>query len=242
MNPTAEAALTNLRLSAKPILFETGLDEAPYSGAGTGFLVLFRNRIYLLTAHHVIKGENLDNLLVFPNDATDESIPFDAWFTVASPNPMHNDYSDLSIVRVATEKLEIANSSLMHAIRLDTVHDVWKAAPLDYQFAFFGYPKEARGVDYEGHRIASTQHFLVGRLAQESQSPFCFELEVDDFNGISNLDGLSGSPVVAIPRSRTGRKDSTICGMAIRGSKSVGRIRFIDAAVLRKALEQAMDT
>lgn len=242
MTPAAEAALNNLRQSAKPILFETELDEAPYSGAGTGFLALFRNRLYLLTADHVIKGENLDNLLVFPNDKTDESIPFDAWFSVASPNPIHNDYSDLSIVRVAPDKLDIANGSLMHAIRLDTVHDEWKAAPLDYQFAFFGYPKEARGVDYEGCRVASTQHFLVGRLAQDSGSRFCFELEVDDFNGVSDLDGLSGSPVVAIPRARASCTDAAICGMAVRGSKSGGRIRFIDVAVLRKALEQAMDT
>jgi hypothetical protein len=241
MTPEAEMALNNLRQSAKPILFDTGLDEAPYSGAGTGFLALFRDRLYLLTADHVIKGENLDNLLVFPNDKTDESIPFDARFSVVSPDPMHNDHSDLSIVRVALDKLDIANGSQMHAIRLDTAHDGWKATPFDYQFAFFGYPKEARGVDYEGHRVASTQHFLVGRLARNSGAQFCFELEVDDFNGVSDLDGLSGSPVVAIPRTSVGRT-ATICGMAIRGSKTAGRIRFIEVAVLRKALEQAMDT
>ena len=119
MTPAAEVALKALRQSAKPVLFETGLDETPYSGAGTGFLALYKNQLYLLTAHHVVKGESLDNLLVFPNDESDESIPFDAWFSVANPDPSDTDYSDLSIVRVAQDKLLIADDSMMHAIRLD---------------------------------------------------------------------------------------------------------------------------
>lgn len=241
MTPASEAAFRNLRLGAKPILFETGLDETPYAGAGTGFLVLFRSGVYLFTAGHVVDRENLDHLVIFPNDESRESIPFDARFSVLKPDSKRNDFGDLTIIRVALDKLAIADGSMMHAIRLDTVHDRWKTAPSEYQFACFGYPTEGREVDYEKYRIASTQHLLIGRLAQGGAAPHCFELDIDDFNGVSELDGLSGSPVVAIPRPRSGRGDASFCGMAIRGSKVHGRLRFIDAAVLRRALEQALD-
>ncbi|HKA45051.1 MAG TPA: hypothetical protein VKF40_23915 [Burkholderiales bacterium] len=239
MIPAFEAALGNLRQSAKPILFATGLDEAPYAGAGTGFLVLFHGGVYLLTANHVVDRENLDDLVIFPTEKSSESIPFDARFSVLKPDPKQNDFGDLTIVRVALDKLDMAERSLMHAIRLDTMHDQWRTEPGEYQFACFGYPTEAREVDYGKYRILSTQHLLVGRLAPASSAQHCFEIDIDDFNNVSDLDGFSGSPVVAISRSE--HRDASLCGMAIRGSKANGRLRFIDVAALLRALEQTLD-
>jgi hypothetical protein len=237
MNAASEKALTSLRQSSKPILFETGMDEAPYSGAGTGFLTLFEEQFYLLTARHVVKGANLDELMVFPNNESDESIPFNASFQVSNPQLLDSDYSDFSVLRVATEKLVMAERLSMQAIRMDNLSSNWKTVPEDYEFIFFGYPTEARGVDYKRFRVASTQHLLVGRLVGVSTLEFCFELEITDFNGVSDLNGLSGSPVVAIPRKCTDHVNA-VCGMLIRGTATSGRVHFIDANLIRRALEQ----
>jgi hypothetical protein len=241
MYSVAEETLTNLRRSSVPILFDTGLNETPYSGAGTGFLALFRDRIYLFTARHVIKGEKLDNLMVFPNDQSDESIPFDASFEASNPDLLNSDYGDFSVLRVAVEKIVMANHSSMHTIRLDNLSSDWKTLADDYQFVFFGYPTGARGVDYDRFKVASTQHLLVGRLVGPSSSEFCFDLEITDLNGVSDLNGLSGSPVIAIPRKGKNHLHDTFCGMLIRGDAVSGRARFIDANLLRQALEQAQE-
>lgn len=44
----------HLRQCARTMVFETGNADAPFSVSGTGFIVGFRNFIFVLTARHVV--------------------------------------------------------------------------------------------------------------------------------------------------------------------------------------------
>jgi len=223
-------------------MFETGIDDAPYSGIGTCFLVKLRRHLFLVTARHVVEGMSLDQLLVFPNDETDESIPFAEAFSVTNRNPIDLDFSDLVLVRIHLGNLMIAEQSQMHVIDLEKASDSWRNAPFDHRFVLFGYPNESRKVDYDGFKIMSTQRILVARFSGAIPSSYCYELDIEDFNGVDDLNGLSGSPVISWSRTIGNHFHPSFCGMVLRGTKASGKVHFLDAGVLRKALEIAKDS
>lgn len=234
--------VTRLRLCAKPVLFETRCEDAPYAGVGTCFLVKLGSELFLVTARHVVDGMSLDQLLVFPNEETEESIPFSEGFTIANRNLEDLDYSDLVLVRVHLSGLRIADQSRMHAIDLGKASDSWRTAPFDHRFVLFGYPNESREVDYDGSKIVSTQRFLVARFSGASPASYCYELDIEDFNGVDDLNGLSGSPVISWPHPIGNHFHPNFCGMVLRGTRASGKVHFLDAAVLSKALEIARDS
>lgn len=234
-------AVARLRLCAKPVLFETGIKDTPYGGVGTSFLVRQGPHVFLVTARHVVEGATLDQLLVFANEETDESVPFSEAFSVANRDPDDPDFSDIVLVRVHLPNLRLADGSKMHTIDLDKASDSWRKAPFGQRFVLFGYPNESREIDYEGGRIISTQRFLVARFSGVSPTSYCYELEIEDFNGTDDLNGLSGSPVLSWPRVIGDNFHPSFCGMVLRGTKESGKVHFLDAGLLRKAIEIAGD-
>lgn len=239
---TIDDAVTRLRLCAKPVLFETGIETTPYAGVGTCFLVKLGPDLFLITARHVVDGISLDQLLVFPNEETEESIPFSEGFTVANRNLEDLDYSDIVVVRVHLPNLRLADRSRMHVVDLGKASDSWRTEPFEHRFVLFGYPNESREVDYDGSKIVSTQRFLVARFSGTSPASYCYELDIEDFNGVDDLNGLSGSPVISWPRTIVNHFHPSFCGMVLRGTRASGKVHFLDAAVLRKALEIARDS
>ncbi len=238
---TIGEALIQMRLCAKPILFEVGVEDAPYGGlAGTGCMVRFKQDLFLITARHIVKENHLDALLVFPNDETNESIPFKSCW-VPHVNYEDSDCSDFILVRVELEKLIVAERSVMKVLDLERASDDWRSAPHEQRFLIFGYPTEACKIEYHENRIMTTQHLMFGNFVGCSPSGFCYELEVVDFNGVTDLNGFSGSPVLSVPRVFGNHIHPSFCGMAIRGTKESGRIHFLDIAVLRKAIEYAVN-
>lgn len=227
--------LANFLQLSKPIVFDTGFDEFPYSGAGSGFLSYFQNRLYFVTALHVVRGEDLDRLMIFLNNETEDSIPFEATY---QPSSLEGDYGDFIIMQVAMDKISMTTDSLAHAIRFDNLSSNWKASPDDYQFVFFGYPMEGRSVDYDAYKIIASQQLLIARLAGVGVSNHCFELEISDLNGVTDLNGFSGSPVIAVPRNSMKHSSAEFCGMLIQGSASSYRAHFIDANLIKGAFEK----
>ena len=234
-------AVTRLRQCAKPVVFETGVGEVPYATVGTCFLVRLGAHLFLVTAKHVVNEMSLDQLLVFPNAESNESIPFSEVLTVANRDPDDPDFSDLVIVKVHLGNLRLAEQSCMHAVDLDKSSDSWRTAPTDHSFFIFGYPNKSRKVDYERFQVVSTQTFLVGRFAGDSLARHCYELDIEDFNGVEEFNGLSGSPVFSWPRKIADNFHPSFCGMVLRGTRTSGKVHFLDAAVLRKGLEFARD-
>ena len=162
-------------------------------------------------------------------------------FTVFNRDPDDSDVSDLVIMKMHLGNLRLAEQSCMYAIDLDVSSDSWRTAPLDHRFAIFGYPHESRNVDDKTFQVVSTQSFLLGQFAGKSLMSHCYELDIEDFNGVENFAGLSGSPVVSWPRKITDNFHPSFCGMVLRGTRTSGKIHFLDAGVLRKVLEYARD-
>jgi hypothetical protein len=237
-----EDAVHRLRQCARPVLFETGIEDTPYSGMGTCFLAKVGPQLFVVTARHVLEGCSLDDLLIFPNEETADSIPFSAGFSVKNPDLLEPDYSDVVVMKVDLSGLRLSEKSLMHAMDLDKASDDWRKGPYEHRFAIFGYPNDSRKVDYDRFTISSTGRLLLARFSGTSSAAFCFELAIEDFGGVDDLNGLSGSPVVSWPRIATDHFHPSFCGIALRGTKTSGKIRFLDAKVVRRILDLTRDT
>src|SRR2546428_13918049 len=75
--------IERLRFSSRPVMFRIGLPETPCSILGTAFLAGFGRHIYLITAGHVAKGEQIfRSLFVFPSDDATEPLYFTRWWSV----------------------------------------------------------------------------------------------------------------------------------------------------------------
>lgn len=234
-----EKAIMKLGNCAKPILFETELEETPYSGAGTCFLVKNDVSVFLITARHAIEDCNPHLLSVFPNIESDYSIPFCEAFRVANRDDNDLDFSDIVLLQVDVKVLKLAEGSRMTVLDLNRAADDWRMNPYDHRFVIFGFPNESREVDYENQRIISLQKIILAGFQGESPASYCVELNVEDANGLTDFNGLSGSPVFSYPRILTDRFHPSFCGMVLRGTKQSGRIHFLDARVIRHAIEIA---
>lgn len=230
-------SLENLLETGKPVLYETGGDDAPYSGCGTCFLALHNKQTYIVTAKHVVNGNAGESLMVFPNKHTELSIPLNVFVTIENPDPSDNDYSDIAIYRIDHEALHIEPGSLMRTVDFTKYDAHWRSHHLQNDYLPIGFPIEHRIVDYDRYLVSSTQYLLKGRYIGPSISKYCHEIEVNDLRGLTDLNGLSGSPVFCVRRQGSPRA-ATICGMLIRGDANAKRAHFIDASVIKAVLDR----
>jgi hypothetical protein len=230
-------SLDHLLETVKPVLYETGNEDAPYSGCGTCFLVLHNKQTYIVTAKHVVNGNLGESLMVFPNRNTDLSIPINVQITIDNPDSFDTDYSDIVIYRIDHDQLHIEPGSVMRTVDFSKYDHHWAARHRDSGYYMLGFPVEHRIVNYEEYLVSSTQHLLTGRYFGPSASQYCHEIEFVALNGVTDLNGLSGSPVFCAAKGGTPRA-ATFCGMLLRGGAAARRAVFVDAFVINAMLDK----
>lgn len=230
-------SLENLLEAVKPVLYETGNDGTPYSGCGTCFLAFQNKQTYIVTAKHVVNGNPGESLMVFPNKDTKFSIPLNACVTIENPDPSDIDYSDIVIYRIDHEALHIESGTIMRTVDFSKCDAHWRTRHFESDYLPIGFPVEHRFVDYDNYLVSSTQYLLKGRYIGSSTSQSCHEIEVDDLRGLTDLNGLSGSPVFCVQKQGSPRA-ATLCGMLIRGDANAKRAHFIDVSVIKAMLDK----
>lgn len=229
--------LDNFRSFVRPVIFATGVAEAPCSTLGTAFLVKYRDSLYLLTAQHVLRDFPIDGLLIFGSDDSKQPLPLAKYFLV--PKHADDDMSDLAIIRVDNDCVSADQNHLLHPLDIASHDEDWFEDRHSAKFFFFGYPAVHNAVEYDPERITTGQSFLLATYVRTSTASLCHELLLDSPNNVEDLNGMSGSPVLSIPAQIEVPYHPRFCGMVLRGNASSGRVHFLDSSRIMDGLEAA---
>ena len=79
-------AMVHLRSVARPLLFRTGVPEAPISTWGTCFLVGFEGRVFALTAAHLVGNAHSESILISPIEGSPDWLKLSNGFRMIGEN------------------------------------------------------------------------------------------------------------------------------------------------------------
>jgi hypothetical protein len=220
------------------MVFETGVADAPFSVAGTAFLVGFRNGLYVLTARHVALDWPKERLAIIMS-AKGERLPLRTRWEIRVEDE-EGDSSDLIIFRADLGGLSKDTRRSNHVLHLTPPNVTeWFDDRHRSMFFLFGYPTAANAADYDRSQVIKNQYFLYGSFVGPSIAFGCFELSVTNPLSLPSFDGMSGSPVFCLCTTEGGSAQPTFCGMALRGTPLSARVHFLGSQTIIAALEEA---
>jgi hypothetical protein len=219
-----------------PIFFESENKNYPYWGKGSSFFISSNNSVYWLTARHAIENLKglIDNLRVFAKEGSKISMPFDEKYTIASNLNEDNEWKDVLMLRVDLEDFDASGDASITAQDIDS--GCCPASGLEETQRLFviGYPAEKSEVNYELDKILTTRAILNAEYCGPSLDAYCHSLKILNSSNLSNLDGLSGSPVFIL---KTEQRENVefifplLVGMVIRGTASSNILHFISSEI-----------
>jgi hypothetical protein len=229
----------HLRQCAKPIVFETGVIEAPFSVAGTGFVVGFRDALFVLTARHVVSDWPKEGIAIIMS-SEGERLPLRARWEIKIENEEEkDDSSDLIIFRADLAGISALTRRSNHLLHLTPPGVTeWFDDRFSSTFFLFGYPVAVNEADYENSRVIQNQCFIHGSFVGPSISFGCYELSVKNPLTFKTFDGFSGSPIFSLCTNNRGSTQPTFCGMALRGTVGSGSVHFLGSETIVAALEE----
>lgn len=227
--------INSLSASVQPLVFETGLPEAPYSTRGTVFLVGYAGRAFVLTARHALFPEDSAPICVFPSDTSQRILPLKDVFFVPR-NDVADDFADLAVIEIDMKGITDTEVGSARLVDLALATGDWLSKSETAEIFVLGYPEEHSLVDYEFEILINHRWALRGRYAGPSALPYLHVLEVSDAHTLSTFSGLSGGPVFAWIEHPGNQGEIILCGMALRGTPTSRRIHFLDRSVLLDAL------
>lgn len=212
-----------LHSCAHPLVFETGIDDAPYSIFGTCFLAGFRGHTFVVATRHSMQPDA--NFPVCVGSPSGRLLPLKHLFSVPIEK-VPEDYADLVVLDVDIANLthDMGEASLLPLDNAEDWHDFRETS----RFFVFGFPLEHSLVDYEKNEIVEGFVEMEGRFRRDSSSPFLSEIEILDPPPLRSYSGFSGSPVMLLKQTIGAPAVPILCGIAVQGSAESKIIRFID--------------
>jgi hypothetical protein len=233
--------------SVRQLIFESEWEEFPYGMHGSGFLALFDEMLFLVTAAHCLQ-EGQQNTLRVPIRAGNAQVMIFAKFmTFFIPGEESRDL-DIAILSIKPASwldrhdMREAAIPVPQTFSLESIVKEVQAKNLDVEsivLRAFGFPRSAQesSIDLGENRIVSQPMEVVFRYNRPSVATNR-HIGAIVSSPLADLDGMSGSPVVL----RTTRPDEparryVFVGMLVRASSSV--VEFVSGELIRDALRTA---
>lgn len=219
-----------------PLLFELIEDSAayaPYSIGGSGFLAKYLNRYYFITAGHCLKGGLHNDLRIPVAPGKSETLPFECFgrvkFDDAEDDTDHGDFALLSL----PENFE--PRKLPDALEAAHVPETltWQLLREEFMLTLRGYPYAApeTGIDMARGKISTQALVCDAYFSGEAESKYCYKLDFIESCPVSNMNGMSGSPVFAkLPNQKAACY--VLVGVHIRAN------RFISIEVIKDGIRK----
>lgn len=219
---------------ARPVLFE-GFGH--YGGFGSSVLIASGHYYYWLTAKHVITEQDasIEQLRIFPTDHSRMSIPYDQWREITT-NDVDDECRDLYCLRIDLNQFSQSGDSVLGGIDINVAYQSPRQLTVGTPLKVIGFPGEFRGIDYEKKLILSRRFEFDAIYSGKQSQHFFHELRISDMKGISDCNGLSGSPVFGLLDNGEG-KVPLFAGILVRGSASTGVCSFISIEPILKITE-----
>jgi len=145
------------------------------------------------------------------------------------------DWCDIAVFELDNSQYEMDAFGDEPPLVLPTVDTIW-TPQLGSYFILRGFPSQLTGADYIRKTLKVGAIQLEADLVGEALMRECFEIKFRDISQISDLDGMSGTPIFWLgggePRSYR------FAGMMIRGTHSSGTGYFLGAHVIAAVLDR----
>ena len=99
--------LDSLRKCARPVVFQTDIEEFPYSTAGTAFIVGFRQSVFVLMPQHVVNDWPIEKVLICPSWNSEYTFRYLNWWRIEI-TPEDQATSDLIIIKADLSDIPLA--------------------------------------------------------------------------------------------------------------------------------------
>jgi len=225
------------RKTARQVLLHTGAEDAPFATSGTYFLVTYEDRLFAVTARHVVGNNPPEKLLLIVSDKT--VIPARVLEQI-DPSDEIGGGLDLLIYDLDVRHFNTKQRRSCCAYPLLVTEPSWLLWRRTAAYFLFGYPLKYTTMEY-GQRTTRTetqQWFCEATYNGESEIAHCHRLLLRDPKRIGDLNGLSGAPVFALVPSRGGDSRPLFAGVVLRGSASSGLVHFLGAEAIRQILDE----
>lgn len=233
------SAISLIRATARPLMFRTGVQEAPITTWGTCFLVGYKTRFFVLTAAHLIGDAHSGSVLISPSDGSTDWLPLSNGYRLIGHS--EEDPSDYDVIAYEVFRKDLPSRVMSKSrILLLESSDVlnWKPTSYVSQFFLFGFPRERSEVDYEAGNVINTQILLAGRyLGMTDMQHTVHGLEVANPLRLSTFAGFSGSPVLSLETRVGARAAVRFCGVAVSGTVESARVHFVESEVIADLLD-----
>lgn len=228
----------NLQSCVLPVVFETGIEEAPHSVFGSCFLIGYQGRVFAVTARHILRPDGVLSPMCV-RSPSGRLLPLkDVFFIPISKVP--DDFADLAIVEVDMKQLA-GDMGVTRILPLRRDDEDWLPLRFVSRFVVLGFPNEHTFVDYEAGEVVEGSVELVGGYKGPAESTHLHEIAIENPPPLESYSGFSGAPVLMLKRSVGTQIVPMLCGVAIQGTAVSRTVRFIDRSILLSLLDAKLD-
>jgi hypothetical protein len=166
--------------------------------------------------------------------------PLKRWTHFNATGFADSDLADFAIFEVDVERMLPAEIS--RAPRLELADDFGGASelPSKCDLIFEGYPYELATYSPELRVTIRPSRKFVAVYEGATERAGISKLSFSDAGGLSELNGMSGSPVLAVRRYSDDEAKYCLAGLLIQGSIAAKCGYFIQSEVLVKALKRCV--
>lgn len=232
MTPIPEKALQ----ASRQVLFED--EEMPedncYFGGGSCTLVEWADRVYVLTAEHVLRNRRPESARIPLYQGSRSFLPIDHSVEIVGED---EDWKDIRLFRVDPSKLDEPIMTYPLLLTEQTFVRGARALKRNGRLAISGFPDPEQRIDYETLKIRSRRVILSADFVEcDPERRYMGTLRITDTAGVRDFNGFSGSPVFAESVCGFG-----FAGIALQGSANSRLVHFVSpdpvVTLLRKANE-----
>ena len=225
--------INDLSHCSRPMCFENKVEEYEYSLKGSCFVVRHLGHMYAITAKHVTKHFEPNQVLIPYKLGSEKFLPISNFMIVQTEEEEDSDHKDIMVFEIAEHLLDKDFDS-------STVYDLDNPTsnlPKRCKLIIHGFPSELNGVDYD------KRHFDFRRFSYSAEyygkMPFYFVHEMK-FNcdcPLSSIDGMSGGPVFWIFNLSPTQAMGGLAGIMLRGTVESKVGYFLDIRIAKELIK-----
>ena len=205
-------------------------------------MTAYKGRIFAVTAAHLIKELNSEDVLIFPT-TTSKALALSNGYRTGIPSPDQPADFDVIIYEAYMQNMSETEADNARAIKLDVAGSYsWMDSSYVAQFFLCGYPSDKNGIDYERMVAESNQYLLPGQYVGAFNQATVHTLKVDNPLAIGDFSGLSGSPVFSIEHRLASASVTRFCGIATNGGAGAGMVHFLEARTILDMMDTILES
>ncbi|MGD0650999.1 MAG: hypothetical protein ABSA97_07650 [Verrucomicrobiia bacterium] len=229
--------IVDLLRFAGPLLFANEDVSFPYSLGATCMLVKFRGTYYGITPAHCLKDRNDKSIRIGAVEQSEIFLPIRRVIRINNSETFDTDWCDLAFFEIADDRISREEMARRSFFELDDHHGPALKFAVNTPLVFKGYPFEISKVDYDLKEIGRLSVIGDCSFRGPAESRICGIVQFNDLTGITNANGLSGSPLIRFdPLDALHRP--TLAGVILRATKESMAGRFVYVGSILKALTQ----